>query len=210
MHESEQRRRLSPPAARAALPASPRPFPQPDPSPQSPSSVTSLCRVFECKVAAPSVIPGRVIGQKRIDQNLGLDRLDAKCGMAVTCLFHGKFFSSVMWLFAGNVSYLSICLRALLIPLLAIATLAWRVSTAEQLETEGASCCAVLFPRAHLSERAIWSSQVCRFVPWRHHLCTRSAKVITRVESHTMRLLLRSSAGVLEVVRPTDTRASRF
>jgi hypothetical protein len=77
--------------------------------------------------------------------------------MAVTCLFHGNFFSSVMWLFAGNVSYLSICLRALLIPLLAIATLAWRVSTAEQSETEGASCCggAVLFRRAHLSERAI-------------------------------------------------------
>jgi hypothetical protein len=51
-----------------------------------------------------------------------------------------------MWLFTGNVSYLSICLRALLIPLLAIATLAWRVSTAEQSETEGrpvaaARCC---------------------------------------------------------------------
>jgi hypothetical protein len=28
-----------------------------------------------------------VIGQKRIDQNLGLARLDAKCGMAVPCLF---------------------------------------------------------------------------------------------------------------------------
>jgi hypothetical protein len=41
----------------------------------------------------------------------------------------------------SNVNYLSICLRALLIPLLAIATLAWRVSTAEQSETEGASCC---------------------------------------------------------------------
>src|SRR5712691_7705618 len=53
MHESEQRRRLSPPAAQAAPPASPRPFPQPDPSPQSPSSVTSLCRVLACKVAAP-------------------------------------------------------------------------------------------------------------------------------------------------------------
>src|SRR5437870_6356074 len=55
-HESQQRRRLSPPAARAAPPALPRPFPQPDPSPQSPSSVTSLCRVLPCKVAAP---PGR-------------------------------------------------------------------------------------------------------------------------------------------------------
>src|SRR6267143_3966067 len=53
-HESEQRRRLSPPAARAAPPALPRPFPQPDPSPQSPSSVTSLCRVLACKVAAPT------------------------------------------------------------------------------------------------------------------------------------------------------------
>src|SRR5262252_237939 len=70
-HESEQLRRLSPPAARAAPPASPRPFPQPDPSPQSPSSVTSPCRVLTCKVSAPSVVPGRVIGQKRIDRNLG-------------------------------------------------------------------------------------------------------------------------------------------
>src|SRR6266850_2883237 len=61
-HESEQRRRLSPPAARAAPPASPRPFPQPDPSPQSPSSVTSLCRVLACKVAAPTFVPRRVIG----------------------------------------------------------------------------------------------------------------------------------------------------
>ena len=43
---------------------------QPDPSPQSPSSVTSLCRVLACKVAAPSFVPGRVIGQKRIDQNV--------------------------------------------------------------------------------------------------------------------------------------------
>src|SRR5262249_43210347 len=79
-----------PPAARAAPPASSRPFPRPDPSPRSPSSVTSLCRGLACKVAAPSVVPGRVIGQKRIDQNLGLARLDAKCGMAVRCLFHGN------------------------------------------------------------------------------------------------------------------------
>src|SRR5215470_16679343 len=56
MHESEQLRRLSPPAARAAPPASPRPFPQPDPSPQSPSSVTSLCRVLACKVAAAAFV----------------------------------------------------------------------------------------------------------------------------------------------------------
>src|SRR5215831_10935981 len=87
-HESEQRRRLSPPAARAALPALPRLFPQPDLSPQSPSSITSLCRVLACKVAAPSVFPGWVIGQKRIDQKLGLARLDAKCGVAVPSLFH--------------------------------------------------------------------------------------------------------------------------
>src|SRR5205814_2961477 len=99
-HESEQLRRLSPPAARAAPPASPRPFPQPDPSPQSPSSVTSLCRVLACKAAAPSFVPGRANGQKRIDQNLGLARRDVKCRMAVTCLFHGNVFSSVMWLFA--------------------------------------------------------------------------------------------------------------
>src|SRR3954447_9776169 len=88
MHESEQRRRLSLPAARAAPSTSSRPFPQPDPSPRSPSSSASLCRVLSCKAAAPSVVPGRVIGQKRIDQNLGLARLDAKCGMAVPCLFH--------------------------------------------------------------------------------------------------------------------------
>src|SRR5438874_11202644 len=86
--ESDQRRRLSPPAARAAPPASPRPFPQPDPSPQSPSSVTSLCRVLACKIAAPTFVPRRVIGQKRIDQNLGRARLDAKCGMAEPCQFH--------------------------------------------------------------------------------------------------------------------------
>src|SRR3954471_1120636 len=76
--ESEQRRRLSPLAARAAPPASPRPFPQPDPSPQSPSSVTSLCRVVVCKVAAPPFVPKRVIGPKRIGQNLGRARLDSR------------------------------------------------------------------------------------------------------------------------------------
>src|SRR5215469_12101622 len=97
MHESEQRRRLSPPADRAAPPASPRPFPQSDPSPQSPSSVTSVCRVLACKAAAPSVVPGRVIGQKRIDQNLGLACLDVKCGMTVPCLFHRNYL-------LGNVS----------------------------------------------------------------------------------------------------------
>src|SRR6266576_4459439 len=107
---------------------------------------------------------------------------------------------SVSWEFflLGNVARYwkcklsSICLRALLIPLLAIATLAWRVSTVEQSETEGASCCggAVLFRRAHLSECAIWSSQFFGFVPWRHHYCTRSAKVRILVESHSMQLLL--------------------
>src|SRR5690348_17212697 len=43
MHESEQRRRLSLPAARAAPPASLSPFLQPDPSPRSPSSFASRC-----------------------------------------------------------------------------------------------------------------------------------------------------------------------
>src|SRR5262245_9024199 len=42
MHEPERRRRLSLPAARAALPASSRPFPQPGPSPRSPSPYASL------------------------------------------------------------------------------------------------------------------------------------------------------------------------
>src|SRR6478736_4472737 len=50
-HESEQRRRVSPPAARAAPAALSRPFPQPDSSPQSPSSFTSLDRVPACKIA---------------------------------------------------------------------------------------------------------------------------------------------------------------
>src|SRR6516225_3235689 len=82
MRELEQLHRLLPPAARAAPPASPRPFPPPDPSLQSPSSVTSLCRVLTCRAAAPSVVRGRIMGQKRLDQNLGLARLDVKCEMA--------------------------------------------------------------------------------------------------------------------------------
>jgi len=36
-----------------------RPEPQADPSPQSPSSVTSLCRVLACKVAAPPFVTGK-------------------------------------------------------------------------------------------------------------------------------------------------------
>src|SRR5437899_8474449 len=88
-HESEQRRRLSPPAARAAPSALPRAFPQLDPSPQSPSSFTSLDRVLACKIAAPSVVPRRVIGQKQIDQNLGRSpAFHAECAMAVPCQFH--------------------------------------------------------------------------------------------------------------------------
>src|SRR5262249_23780828 len=55
-HEPERQRRLSLPAARVAPPTSSRPFPQSDPLPQSPSSVTSLCRVLACKVAAPSFV----------------------------------------------------------------------------------------------------------------------------------------------------------
>src|SRR4029450_7866067 len=114
MHEPEQRHRRSslprgwratPPAARPARPASSRPFPRPDPSPRSPSSVTSLCRALACKAAAPSVVPGRVIGQKRIDQNLGLAPLDAKWGMAVPCLFHRNCR-------LGNVTYVKCKLSA--------------------------------------------------------------------------------------------------
>src|ERR1700758_4240349 len=108
-HESEQRRLLPPPAARAAPPALPRPFPQPDPSPQSPSSVTFLCRVLAYKVAAPPFVPRRVIGQKRIDQNLGRARLDAKCGMAVPCLFHRNCL-------LGNVSLYWKCKLSSLLP----------------------------------------------------------------------------------------------
>src|SRR5215472_6939151 len=118
MHESEQRHRLSPPAARAAPPALPRPFPQPDPSPRSPSSLTSLCRVLACKVAAPPFVPRRVIGQKRIDQNLGSARVDAKWPRHVCFI---EIVSSVMcWLFTGNVSSLPSFPLALLIPLLPI------------------------------------------------------------------------------------------
>src|SRR5262249_32536266 len=77
------------PAAWGAPSTSSQPFPQPDPSPQSPSSVTSLCRVLACKAAAPSVAARSVIGQKRIDQSLGLARLDARCGMPAH-LFHSN------------------------------------------------------------------------------------------------------------------------
>src|SRR5436189_1441650 len=89
-HEPERRRRLSLPAARAAPPASSRPFPQPGPSPRSPSSSASPCRVLACTAADPPLVPGRVIGQKRIDQDLGRARLDAKCGMAVSRQFHRR------------------------------------------------------------------------------------------------------------------------
>src|SRR3954451_17145543 len=47
-HEPEQRRRLSPVPARAAPPASSRPFPRPHLSPQLPSSSTSLYPVLAC------------------------------------------------------------------------------------------------------------------------------------------------------------------
>src|SRR3954466_8688283 len=104
MHESEQRRRLSPPPARAAPPASPRRFPQPDPSPQSPSSVTSLCRVLACKVAAPPFVPRRVIGQKRIDQNLGAPASMRNAEWSSHVSFIG-IVSLVVCLFAGKVSY---------------------------------------------------------------------------------------------------------
>src|SRR5262249_24614745 len=73
--------------------------PQPNPSPQSPSSVTSLSRVLACEVAAPSVVPGRVIGQKRIARNVGPAHLDAKCGMAVPCLFHRNCLLGTLSLF---------------------------------------------------------------------------------------------------------------
>src|SRR5436305_14800527 len=43
MHEPERRRRLSLPAARAAPPASSRPYPRPGSLPRSPSSSTSRC-----------------------------------------------------------------------------------------------------------------------------------------------------------------------
>src|SRR5437773_854802 len=103
MHESEQPRCASSPEDRPAPPASSRPFRPPDLSPQSPSSVTSLCRVLACEVAAPSVVPRWVIGQKRIDQNPGLARRDAKCEVAVPCLFH-KMCLLGMCLFTRNVS----------------------------------------------------------------------------------------------------------
>jgi hypothetical protein len=55
-----------------------------------------LCRVLACKVAAPSVVPGRVIGQKRIDQNLGLARLDAKMRNGRATFYFNEIISLVM------------------------------------------------------------------------------------------------------------------
>src|SRR6516225_3241816 len=89
MHESEQRRRLLPPAALAAPPALPRLFPQPAPSPQSPSSLTSLCRVLDCKVANPPFALGRVIGQKRIDQLLVRAPSRTQPAPSAGCALHG-------------------------------------------------------------------------------------------------------------------------
>src|SRR3954464_15375950 len=98
--EPERRRRLSLAAARAAPPASSRPFPQPGPSPRSPSSSASLRRVLARTAADPPLVPGRVVEQKRIDQDLGPARLDAKCGMAVPFQFHGNCVL-VIYLAAG-------------------------------------------------------------------------------------------------------------
>src|SRR5262249_50502217 len=112
MHEPEQRHRrnsrprgwrASPPAARAAPPASSRPFPQPDPSPQSPSSVTSLCRVLACTVADPPFVPGRLS-----DRNGSLKILAAPASMRnAEWPCHVSFIgivSSVICLFAENVA----------------------------------------------------------------------------------------------------------
>src|SRR5215831_18322751 len=128
MHEPEQRHRRSsrprgwratPPAARAAPPASSRPFPQPYPSSQSPSSVTSLCRVLACK--AP-LHPLSLDGLS--DRNGSIKILASPASMRNAewpchICFIG-IVSSVMCLFTGNVSYLPSCLPALLIPLLPI------------------------------------------------------------------------------------------
>src|SRR3546814_428528 len=52
------------------------------------SSDLSPCRVLACTAADPPLIPGRIIGQKRIDRDLGRIRLNAKCGMAAPCQSH--------------------------------------------------------------------------------------------------------------------------
>src|SRR6185437_1042673 len=77
MHEFEQRRRLSPPAARAAPPVLLPPFPQPDPSPQSPSFVTSLYRIpIRCSSTPLSQKTGY---RRETDQSdICRARLDAK------------------------------------------------------------------------------------------------------------------------------------
>jgi hypothetical protein len=51
-----------------------------------------VCRVLASKAAATSVVPARVIGQKRIDQSLGLAHLDAKYGMVAA----GRFVSEYL------------------------------------------------------------------------------------------------------------------
>src|SRR5262249_60683753 len=77
-HESGRRRRLSLPAARAAPPASSRPFPPPGPSQRSPSSSTSLCAVGHH-------LPGSFAHERNIAAKLdgpmtfgyGVDAIDA-------------------------------------------------------------------------------------------------------------------------------------
>src|SRR5262249_17458477 len=67
------------------------------PSPRSPSSVTSLCRVLACKVAAPSFVPGRVIGQKRIDQNLGRRPMVVHHVVLVLVGLHVKMATTILF-----------------------------------------------------------------------------------------------------------------
>src|SRR5215467_6366643 len=58
-HEPERRRRLSLLAARAAPPASSRPFPQPGPSPRSPSSISFL---RSRRIVCPLLLGRRIRG----------------------------------------------------------------------------------------------------------------------------------------------------
>jgi hypothetical protein len=61
-----------------------------------------------------------------------------------------------------------------------------------------------------LSEGAIPSFKFCRFVQRRHHYCVRPAKVRAQVESHWMRVLLRSSACVSQIGRPLTVERHDF
>src|SRR5262249_45619544 len=106
-HEPEQRHRhssRSTPAARAAPSTSSRPFPQPYPSPQSPSSVTSQCRVLACKVSARSgparshtfYLGKRPFGRAMVVNDRVPYLIDLRVEMAPATI-HAHFLQRTLW-----------------------------------------------------------------------------------------------------------------